>query len=262
MCHGIIILLVQEGVIFMGYHKMLSNMIKNSRFTLKEIVERCKQEGVSIDPSYISKLQSTSQPPASDEVNIALAKVCGFDPDELLFEAYMEKAPDMIRDLITELINFVKGFAKYSMSQGLPQEVISLVEQQISSYSDLHWLKTMSGETLSKMFDSMSNPDTIDILEEEGHKVLINPYFGIPMPDNSMSPLIPDGSKLQLGEPDNLNNGDIVVAVVKDKYLIRRYVPVDSKIILIAENNSFEPLTFSKKNLKILGKVKSYTKEL
>lgn len=246
----------------MSYHKMLSNMIKNSRFTLKEIVEKCKQEGISIDPSYISKLQSTSQPPASDEVNIALAKVCGIDPDELLFEAYMEKAPDMIRDLITELIKFVKGFMKYAMLQGLPQEMVSLIEQEIKSYSDLYWLKQMSGENLSKMFDSMSNPDTAGIFEEEGHKVVINPYFGISMPDNSMSPLIPDGSKLQLDEPDDLNNGDIVVAVVKDQYMIRRYVPIDSKIILIAENTSFEPLTFSKKNLKILGKVKSYTKEL
>lgn len=64
-----------------------------------------------------------------------------------------------------------------------------------------------------------------------------------------MSPLVPDGTHLQLNDPSNVSNGDIVVTLVaKDKYIIRRYVPVDNKVILIAENTSFEPLTFSKKS--------------
>lgn len=247
----------------MSYHKMLSAMIKDSGFTLREIVEKCKQEGVSIDQSYISKLQTDAQKPASDEVNIALAKVCGVDPDDLLFEAYMEKAPNMIRKLITQISDFFKQFLSVMSIQQLPPDMVPIFKQQIESISQRDLIKMILDTDFKEMLEGMSNTMSIKDLNGEENRILFNPYLGIKMPDNSMSPLIPIGAQLQLDNPTTVGNGDIVFALIaEDDYLVRRYVLVDNKIILIAENNAFEPLTFSKDSIKIVGRVKSYTNEL
>ena len=75
--------------------------------------------GVSINPSYISKLRTGKQPPASDDVNIAIAKACGFEKqiEDFLFEAYLEKSPEYIKiyylKLLISLVIQHKQFLKH-----------------------------------------------------------------------------------------------------------------------------------------------------
>jgi SOS-response transcriptional repressor LexA len=239
-------------------------MVKNSGYTLKEIVDRCKLYGVDIDPSYISKLQSGKQRhPASDEVNIALAKACKTDPEELQYEAYMEKAPELIKNFIESLLDYLRNFTKSVLLAQVPKDVAYLVEEKFSEVSDLELIREVVNEN---PFDTMEHKDNTFVMpdyKDQDSTVIINPIFGLTMEDNSMSPIIPEGARIQLGEPSEVNDGDIVVAVLSDKnYLIRRYVPIDEKIVLIAENSFFKPQTLDRDSVIIAAKVKSYIKDL
>ncbi len=247
----------------MSYNQMVSEIVKNSRLTLKEVAEGLKQYHVNIDPSYISKLQSPGQPPASDEVNIALAKVCNADPDDLLFEAYRDKAPEAMRRLIDQILTFLRKFIRVTIMTQLPPDMAQMAEEQVNKITDLELIKMINEEELTGMLDDITDIITFKDLNDQDTNIMLNPHFGLTMPDNSMEPLIPEGARIQLDKADTVNNGDIVVAIIsKDNYVIRRCIVIDKKYALIAENTNFEPLTISKKSLKIIGKVKSYSKEL
>lgn len=55
---------------------------------------------VDISASYICKLQNGKQPPASDNVNRALAKVLGIDEEEFVLAAYQEKIPTDVLNML------------------------------------------------------------------------------------------------------------------------------------------------------------------
>ena len=83
----------------MSYSNFLSKTIKESGYSLRDIATLCeKQCNVKITASYLSKLQKEgNKNPASEPVNIAIAKVCKINPDDLLFEADMERAPESVK---------------------------------------------------------------------------------------------------------------------------------------------------------------------
>lgn len=85
----------------LSYKKLLSELVKNSGLTLRDIADRCRERGVSIDPSYISKIQTGKQAPPSDEVSRVLAEVLESDPIELIWLGYVEKAPEEIKGYFT-----------------------------------------------------------------------------------------------------------------------------------------------------------------
>lgn len=92
----------------MRYHELLSQLIDNSGLTLGEITLRLAKKNIKISKSYISKLKNGLKPPASEEINIALAEITNGDVDELVKLAYLEKAPESFKKelaLVYEFIN-------------------------------------------------------------------------------------------------------------------------------------------------------------
>ncbi|MBP2655791.1 MAG: hypothetical protein H6Q73_3360 [Firmicutes bacterium] len=79
------------------YRQLLSHYIKHSGLSLRQIAQQCRERNHSIDPSYISKLQSGHLPPPSEEVSKTLAEVLGANAEELIYLGYIEKAPATIR---------------------------------------------------------------------------------------------------------------------------------------------------------------------
>ena len=252
-------------MIELSYHETLSRIIKNSGLTLRDLSEKCKEEyNLRIDPSYLSKLQSGKQSPASDEVNITIAKVCDADVEELLFEAYMEKAPDSIKLFMKNMINYFRKMTIAMSKAQVPKEIAETYEKIINDTPSWEFVKVMLNEESLKLpeqdgtiFYESDNPEHKNIL------IAANPLLNIPMPDNSMEPIIPQGAALQLGEVDEIEENDIVLAVIDGKdSVVRRYVLVEDKIILIAENTKFKPIITDKESVVIVGKVKSFIKEL
>jgi len=87
----------------MGYYEVLKNMIDGSGLSHKEIAEICKINGHKVDPSYISKLVNRKLAPASELMNTNLAKACNHNPELLIIEAYIYKAPDIIKRLLSNI---------------------------------------------------------------------------------------------------------------------------------------------------------------
>lgn len=249
----------------MAYSDFLANTIKNSKKSLRQISMECKNKyDVKATASYLSKLQTGGQTPASDNVNIAIAKVCGINPDDLLFEANLERAPEDVKKLVNTMVSFIKGM--YLSVQGINKTNIPEVDKDIDKYLNMN-----NRQFINAMLDSninFENPLEIDIPLQEETENQINDLFmkfsiGFKMLDNSMFPVIREGAKIELDTVAQIKDGDIVAAVLNDdKYLIRTYVKSGKNIILIPENKSFETLTFKESDIDIKGKVKSITIDL
>jgi len=232
-------------------------MVKKSGLTLREIADKCRDYHVRIDQSYISKLQKNNQAPASDEVNIAIAKACGAEPDELLYEAYMIKIPESIKNFFDELIKNIKDIIKFTLTVNNP-EFKTIIKQQIDTLSDFKIIK----EFLNT--NSIFRKNNRALTRKYGYKKLKERFKqimpGLPMFDDSMAPMIPKDAFIQTSLSSKINSGDIVLVMLTDEtYLIRRYVTIDEKIILIADNKKFEPLTIEKESIEFMSKVQSIT---
>lgn len=249
----------------MAYSDFLADTIKNSKKSLRQISMECKNKyDVKVTASYLSKLQTGGQTPASDNVNIAVAKVCGINPDDLLFEANLERAPEDVKKLVNIMVSFIKGM--YLSVQGINKTNIPEIDKDIDKYLNMN-----NRQFINAMLDNninFQNPLEIDIPLQEETENQINDLFmkfsiGFKMLDSSMFPVIREGAKIELDTTAQIKDGDIVAVVLDDdKYLIRTYVKSGKNIILIPENKSFETLTFKESDIDIKGKVKSITIDL
>ncbi len=124
------------------YFHLLSHHIQQSGLTLRQIAKRCRDLHHSIDPSYISKLQTGQLPPPSEEVSQTLAKVLNADAEELIYLGYIEKAPLVIKQKLVK--------------QNLPNEVLSCA-MRISRLSPMLRIKVMNElEWLEKLEKKLS----------------------------------------------------------------------------------------------------------
>ncbi len=249
----------------MAYSDFLADIIKNSKKSLRQISLECKNKyDVKVTASYLSKLQTGGQTPASDNVNIAVAKVCGVNPDDLLFEANLERAPEDVKKLVNTMINFIKGM--YLSFKGINKTNIPEIDNEIDKYLNMN-----NRQFINAMLENdidFGNPLEIDIPLQEETENQVNDLFmkfsiGFKMLDSSMFPVIREGAKIELDTTAEIKDGDIVAVVLDDdKYLIRTYVKSGKNIILIPENKSFKTLTFKESDIDIRGKVKSVTIDL
>jgi hypothetical protein len=117
------------------YSELLSEYIKNSGLSLGEISQQLANKGISADRSYLSKLKNGMKPPASDNLNYAIAEITDGDGDKLLFYAYLDKIPDNIK--------------KYF--HGVETDIASFEEQElIDNYRNLNLKERKAILTLIK----------------------------------------------------------------------------------------------------------------
>lgn len=78
----------------MNYTTLLNQIVKESKMSNIEIVKKCKEIGENITPNYLSILRNTEGRIPSENVSLAIAKVCGAEYDDILvIQAYIDKAP-------------------------------------------------------------------------------------------------------------------------------------------------------------------------
>lgn len=254
----------------MSYANFLSNTIKNSGYSLRAIASICeKKYNVKITASYLSRLQQEgNRNPASEKVNIAIAKVCGINPDDLIFEADLERAPENVKNIVDLMVNYIKSMyislmPNVNIKDTKAQE---LFESEMNKYINMGTREFIT-EMLNQDIDIQKPLEKeFSILEDDNE--LLNDMFmkftvGIKMLDNSMFPIIKQGAKLELVKLDEYSNGDIISVQLNDNTnLIRTYVKSGNNVVLIPANQDFETLTIPKKDIEIKGKVKSYTIDL
>lgn len=245
----------------MTYHELLAKMISQSGLTLRQISLVCKDNGVKIDPSYISKLQSGNYSPASEEVNIAIAKACSEKPEDLLYAAYIEKAPPMIQEFISQLLDFFRSTA-ISLTDHVPRRTAQMIEDQFINLSDQDLVQRLLSQreilTFLSRLVANNNADPDEFQETYLDEISKN-LLGITMPDASMEPLIPQGARIHLrNEP--CSSGNIYAVTAPDgRLLVRKCVFQDGKAILIAEHKTIPPETYPVSDLDFSGRIVSMT---
>lgn len=249
-----------------GYYDTLDEMLKKSGLTLQEVADRCEKDfGVKINRSYISKLKTVRQSPASDEINVAIAKVCGGNVEEFLYEAYLEKAPDFMKSFIKNLLKVTRELSLIALRDNFSNEQLPIVEAHFNQLSDLELIKEISNfsENLSEF-----KLRKVEEIKSKGHNELSNQIFDITMKDASMEPTIPKGAIIHIDRESNITVGDIVVVLLEEgDYEIRRYYPnieeyydgEDYQIIFTSDNPTKEPISVNASDVKFLGKVTSFT---
>lgn len=250
----------------MSYSSYLSNIIKESGYSLRDIASLCeKKYNVEITASYLSKLQKGTQTPASREKNIAIAKVCETDPDDLLFEADFERAPESVKKLTNEMIEYLRKFLIASI------EEVDIKDKNIKASIEIQKnnILKMSNRQFVQEINNYGNvfgsddPLEFNFKENNSEEIIMKLSLGKKMVDNSMFPVIKEGDKLELVKLEEYKNGDIVSVILENgKNIVRTYIATEKDIVLIPTNNAFETLTLDKNKIKILGKVKYVTTEL
>jgi SOS-response transcriptional repressor LexA len=214
--------------------------------------KRCMKYGVRINPSYISKLKTGKQPPASDDVNIAIAKACGFEQniDNFLYEAYIEKAPSYIKVFLQEIVALFRKVIRDSFSNQFPSEMRQLLIEQVEQMSDYEIIKQSIGQ-LKLLLNSKNG----DIDQKESQLTLR-------VKDESMEPKIPKGSTICIIPMEEIRNGDIVVVSYKGQRRVCRIFFIEKKVVLVSDNNRFEPIIAEQNSITIEGKVSHIIIEL
>lgn len=251
----------------MSYSEFMAETIKKSGYSLRQLAGICERKyNQKITASYLSKLQTGGQTPASDDVNIAIARACGIDPEDILFEARLERAPEEVKELVDVLIKQIKG-----MYIELGKNAIV---KKFDTKNDLEKFINMSTrnfvKAMTKEKELMINPLELaapiknNTTGEKISEVFAKLSVGVKMLDSSMFPIIQEGAKLELDSAETVKNGDVVSVLLigENKTLIRTFIKNNHTITLVPANKNFETLILKEKDIKINGKVKSITVDL
>lgn len=255
----------------MSYANFLSNTIKNSGYSLRDIASLCeKKYNVKITASYLSKLQKEgNKNPASEKVNIAIAKVCRINPDDLLFEADLERAPENVKEIVDTMVTFIKNMFIQFSTKLFPdeEEQKEIFEEELNNYINMGTREFVQNILENEDALDIENPFEQNIPIKDKDDTLLEDIFlkfstGLTLLDNSMFPIIKQGAKLELVTLDEYHNGDIVCVNIEGTNYIRTYIDTGKNITFLPANTDFETFIISKNKANISGKVKSYTVEL
>lgn len=148
----------------MKYSDLLKKYIKESRLTLDEVSEKIEEEGLTASKQYLSKLQNGKTPPASEKMNKALARITGGDEEKLIFEAYMEKAPDEVKKQYSFLL---KGLKQEIEEAPTVREKI-LSDKDFFSYIKKIVIDGIDDEKMIRRLETLNDQEEfINILENE-----------------------------------------------------------------------------------------------
>lgn len=224
----------------MNYYELLNKMVRECDLTHKKITENCQEYGVKINPSYISKLRSGKQAPASDEVNIALAKACGFEDqiENILFEAYLEKSPIFIKDFLLNVSNYFREVNIATLRTQTADDTVPLIEGQIEQCT--------SYEIIKKSIDNIGLLNKTKQKQDETLTML----------DDSMEPVIRQGSTIYLEGFREWRDGDLFVVKVNGICTVRACFFIENTVLLVPQKNKFKTIKVNYEAFECIGKVK------
>ena len=243
---------------------MLNNMIDRSKLSLRQITKRCADLELSITPSYISQLKNGKLPPPSPEVSMILAKACDSrEQSKLIFQGYLEKAPDVIKEYM---------FASSQLNKIMLETLCKSQEGAISDEAIAH-LKEMDILTTIEMSSKYVKDGSVDIVKDLVKKITVESggvaresdgdVLTMFLGDNSMAPSIPIHSFLYVvtTRTELLKDRDIVAFYPGNRKILtlRRVFFVKSKILLIPDDRNSEIMILdSFDEIEYVGKLTSY----
>lgn len=249
----------------MTYAEMLSDIIKKSELSLRQIAKRCEDLNLKIAPSYISQLKNGKLPPPSEEVSLILAKACGSDRQaHLVFQGYMEKAPAMVKEYMLASSNLNKVMLE-SLCKVTSKEFTKEMENYIKELDVLAALELSSKYVHSDDPEHRNNLvreiclNCGNAVEADANGEIINFFLA----DNAMSPYIPIHAFIYImpTKVDLLKDRDIIAFYPDNRRIptLRRIFFIKDKILLIPDEKSHDTYFFEDMNeIDYIGKVVSF----
>lgn len=246
----------------MPYTTLLNKLIDESGLTVKEIAERCTQDGVKVTPAYISTLRNDeNNRTASDTMSKAIAKACGSkNEDVLVIEAYIDNAPQAFKgifDFIKEsMMTVLLGMFANSYSDDEISTARKLIEQM-----PLAEMVTQMSQSESKIAKAVGTMNiTAEVTDNELKTTTqLKQAIGFDVKDNSMFPTIPKGGKVTLEMLEEYNDGDILAFLDNDKNITYRKAGFLNKehtmVAMFPLSSDFDSKIYNTDEITILGKV-------
>lgn len=200
----------------MPYGKLLFREIQRKEMSIADLAKALNK-----DRSYISKIINGSNKPPTDKVNEQIASVLECDARRLNMEAYYDKAPNEIREIIKIII------------QSIFAGMLKMLEKNCGKL-----LQFNTDETVQEIMEEMKKEPICDVLiqiidnkasiisatgevgemlkveelDKEGLKAILTfkEPIGTNITDNGMMPKISKGSRVKVEIKEKYSNGDIV----------------------------------------------------
>lgn len=248
----------------MTYAQMLDSIIAKSELSLRSIAKRCAELDLQITPSYISQLKNGKLPPPTAEVSMVLAKACNSkDESKLIFQGYLEKAPDVIKEYMlasSELNKIMIETLYKQQDEGMAESAIKyLKEMDILSTLELSSKYIKDGKVdfnpeLAKELTLASGGMT-----HQEDKGIITMFLG----DAAMQPTVPIHSFIYIlpTKIELLKSRDIILFNIygKKQPLLRRLYIERERILLIPDDRTSEIFILqSLEEIDYIGKLVSY----
>lgn len=254
----------------MNYANMLDQLIGKSQLSLRQISKRCGDLNITITPSYISQLKNGKLPPPTAEVSMALAKACDSkNESQLIFQGYMEKAPDVIKEymLASSELNKVmlEALCKTQNDDAMTQDMKTVLKSM-----DILSTLELSSKYISKEgktnVESLIKEITLSsggVIIENANRNLVSFFAG----DNAMGPTIPVHAYIYVlpTRLDLLKERDVIAFNPEGRRqpTLRKLFFVDDKILLVPEDKSQQIYMMNGlEELDYVGKVVSYKVDL
>lgn len=257
----------------MPYAALLNQLIVKSGLSSNEVARRCTELGQKVTASYISILRRPeNERIPSDEMSRALARACGAEPEILVIEAYIDKAPPELGGLVAYLKNIVMlsvlaNFENTANAAEMAEIQKHMDDQPLAGIVLMIQQSLGSGE-LEKLAGAMNFTQTNS---GEGFAVTtqMSAAAGIMVQDDSMFPVVPQYSQVTLEAKTlaDYQDGDILCFIRKDDEAVQcRKVaflnPEHSQMALFAINPDYETRTYAADEVAILGKVRQVVTNL
>ncbi len=248
----------------MAYARLLNELIEKSGLTAKDIAQKCTEQGQKITASYISILRNeNSNRVPSEELSRTLEKVLNAEPEQLVVEAYIENAPEKVKDALRNMMVSSVKLAFIALGNQVKEEEKELIiaESLKQPYSTI--VLSLASQSKNDIFNQNMVTSTEEVDGKQFNtKIDFNIDFEVK--DDSMAPKLNKGDRVKLQTQNVYNNDDIVCYKTKsnDTIKYRKLYMKDNKTMLVPFNFDYEIEEYSKEEVSIIGKVTQIVKNL
>lgn len=242
----------------MNYTKLLNQLIDASGLQLKEIAEKCVSLGENVSASYISVLKNTEGRTASDNISRAIAVACGAAHEDILVtQAYLDDAPSQILTLLSSMKDTALASSLFVIKNSFGEDAYRTFEHELSLMSLAQFVCEANQYSFPVDFTNHSTMPNVNISFDGINSITVS--------DDSMEPILAEGSRVTLESDVVLKSGDLVYYknAKTDEKRIRLYIETELGVwAFVPFCKNYPPETLSKDQFIILGRVKDVTRKL
>lgn len=249
----------------MPYNVLLNKVITDSHLTIKEIAERCVNEGATITAAYISAIKNDKDRTPSENVSRAIARACGVSDNLLVLEAYYDNAPDEFKRMMDTLKDSLLIGIVAMFENSVGPEMTAAMRKKLDDMPVAELVQTIANQNrdeITKLSEAF-NVTSISLDGDSKATLEFRQVEGLLVPDDAMTPVIPKGSSVIPFLCDkyiDYQNGDILCykKLDSDQISVRQVTFLNdehTKMTMAAYNQKYGVEVLNVEDIIIIGKI-------